>query len=311
MTAARTLVSGGTGFVGRFIVEELLAAGHQVAVMGRTPPSDSVFSASVTFVEGLLAHTRDQSHLFKNIDYFVHAALDHLPGKYRGGEGADRDAFWCRNRHGTIALFNQAKMSGVRRAVFLSSRAVYGTQPPGEVLFETTRPHPDTLYGEAKLAAEHHLRRMSDKHGFAGTSLRLTGVYGPAPVGKEHKWAGLFRDYLAGDEIEPRAGTEVHGADVAAVVRFVLEAPLDLVAGEVFNVSDLLVDRRDILVIVQRATGCPHPLPERADVSLLNVMATEKLEELGWVPGGKALFEQTVLSLIGGDAQRACSNSSA
>lgn len=297
MSGKATLVSGGTGFVGRFIVEHLLAAGHRVAVMGRTPPAEGFFSAPVRFIEATLDPGRDQSAAFGDIDFFIHAAFDHVPGKYRGGEGDDAAGFRFRNREGSAALFKAAGAMGVRRAVFLSSRAVYGAQPAGSLLTEETTPHPDTLYGEVKLATERDLRDMSGK-GFCGSSLRVTGVYGPAGGGRDHKWTDLFRDYLAGRPVEPRAGTEVHGDDVAKAVRLMLEAPEETVSGEVFNVSDLLVDRRELLSIAGDIAGSRHPLPSQADHTSANVMATEKIRALGWRPGGIAALEHFVRSQV-------------
>ncbi|GLS32172.1 Nucleoside-diphosphate-sugar epimerase [Mesorhizobium albiziae] len=297
MTA--TLVSGGTGFVGRFIVENLLAAGHAVTVMGRTAPPQGFFSAPVRFVEGTLDPSRDQSAAFDGIDCFIHAAFDHVAGKYRGGEGDDAAGFRFRNREGSAALFAAAKARGVSRAVFLSSRAVYGTQPAGALLDEETPPHPDTLYGQVKLASEEDLKAMSGAD-FCGASLRVTGVYGPGGHGREDKWADLFRDYLAGRPILPRAGTEVHGDDVGAAVRLMLEAPEPKVSGEIFNVSDLLVDRHDLLSMLRDSAGSLHPLPDRADHSAANVMATAKIRALGWRPGGVASLENFVRSQAAG-----------
>lgn len=300
----RTLVSGGTGFVGRFIVENLLAAGHDVAVMGRNPPAAGFFSGPVRFVEGTLEPDRNQSAAFAGIDHFVHAAFDHVPGKYRGGEGEDAPGFRRRNLDGSIALFEAAWARGVKRAVFLSSRAVYGSQEAGTVLTEETEPQPDTLYGEVKLAAERHLARIIGK-GWAGGSLRVTGVYGPAGQRREHKWSGLFRDYLAGKPIDPRAGTEVHGDDVAKAVSLMLTVDENRLrqnrtgkpVSSAINVSDIVVDRRDLLAIVKDAAGCRHLLPRKAKAADLNVMATEKLRALGWKPGDADLFRKTVNAL--------------
>jgi hypothetical protein len=66
----------------------------------------------------------------------------------------------------------------------------------------------------------------------------------------------------------------------------------------VLNVSDIVLDRRDLLAIVKQETGSPHPLPDRADLDALNVMETERLRAAGWAPGGKAMLEQFVLSAI-------------
>lgn len=293
----RTLVSGGTGFAGRFIVEQLLAAEHQVTVMARRAPPAGFFAASVDFVEGSLDPDRDLSAAFTGVDFFVHAAFDHVPGKYRGGEGSDPAGFVRRNLYGSMALFGMARAAGVRRVVFLSSRAVYGLQRAGTRLTEETWPNPETLYGTVKLDAEKALLKTTGK-GFAPIVLRVTGIYGPAGPGRDHKWSELFADYLAGRAIAPRAGTEVHGADVAAAVQLMLEAPENEVSGEIFNVSDFVVDRRELLAIVKGATRSAHPLPPPADASAINVMSTGKLEAMGWRPGGRVLLERTVRQMV-------------
>src|SRR5690606_27662555 len=109
-----TVVSGGTGYVGRFIVEGLLKAGHQVLVLGRMSPAEGFFSAPVAFAPLDLDSGKVDPDLFASASFFVHAAFDHVPGKYRGGEGDDPAAFRRRNLEGSVALFEEAKAAGVR-----------------------------------------------------------------------------------------------------------------------------------------------------------------------------------------------------
>lgn len=288
----RVLVSGGTGYAGRFIVEHLLAAGYKVTVGGRTVPEPGFFSTDVPFVPLALDPDADQIEAFDHIYYFIHAAFDHLPGKYRGGEGDDPEGFRRVNLDGSVRLFETARDAGVRRCVFLSSRAVYGPQAPG-MLEEDMHTRPDTLYGEVKLQAERSLLSLCG-HGFVTASLRATGIYGPAGPGRNHKWAALFEDYLLGKSVPPRIGTEVHGEDVANAVRLMLEADAVRVNGGTFNVSDILTGNREILSILQRVTHCPHPLPEAADDGAYNRMGTCKIEALGWKPGGMDLLRRTI-----------------
>lgn len=291
----RVLVSGGSGFVGRFIVERFVRGGHEVVVLGRTPPRQGFFSRPVHFVPGALDPDSNFDATFEGIDFFVHAAFNHIPGRYRGGEGGDPLGFWRRNHEGSLALFRAARRAGVGRAVFLSSRAVYG-EAAGETLHESTPCHPETLYGKVKLATEEALSAMASPD-FATVSLRATGVYGSAGAGRRHKWSELFDDYLAGRVIAPRIGTEVHGVDVAAAVELMLTMPAKTVSGAVFNVSDIVADRLDILEVMRTATGSTAPLPERAPSSALSIMATDRLQALGWQPGGWPLLRETVEAL--------------
>lgn len=284
----KILVTGGTGYAGRFIVEALLAAGHAVSVSGRSKPEDNFFSAPVEFLSGDLDPDNASPALFEGCDAFVHAAFHHVAGKFRGGEGDDPQSFRRLNVDGSLALFAAAKKAGVARAVFLSSRAVYGTQPPGAVLAEETEPHPDTLYGEVKRAVEQGIAALANET-FLPATMRVTGIYGPAGPGRRHKWADLFADFEAGKDIAPRVGTEVHGDDMAAAIRLVLEGDTNTIraAGSLFNVSDILLDRHDLLSDYARLTGCDGAVPERAEASAYNAMECSRLKALGWRPRGR------------------------
>lgn len=295
----RVLVSGGTGYVGRFIVEDLLANGYKVTVGGRTPPTAGFFSRPVAFVPLALDPDRDQPEIFDNIYYFVHAAFSHVPGKYRDGEGGDPAGFRSANLDGSMRLFESARDAGVRRCIFLSSRAVYGVQQPGQALSEDMHCHPDTLYGQVKLLAERGLTSLCN-HGFMTTNLRVTGVYGAAGPGVRHKWASLFEDYLTGRPTAARNGTEVHGSDLAKAVRIILTADAIRINGETFNVSDILVGHHDILSLVQTLTGSKHNIPQVLDASTYNTMDISKLRALGWEPGGPARLKQTIEELLEG-----------
>lgn len=280
----RVAVTGGTGLVGRFIVNEALAAGDAVTVLTRTAPTDGFFQGEVTHLPYALDGASPDLGAF---DAVIHAAFDHLPGRYRGGEGDDPAGFLQRNRDGSTRLFAAAAQAGAK-VIFLSSRAVYG--PQAGALDEGMTCNPDTLYGQAKLAAEQTLMAS----GQPAMILRATGVYGPAGPGQRHKWADLFDDFAAGRPIAPRAGTEVHGDDLAAAVRLGLRG-----TEGVYNVSDLLLDRHDLLVEWQAQTGIPGTLPERADSSGFRGMTTDRLAAFGWQPGGTQLLRASLREMAG------------
>lgn len=281
----KVLVSGGSGLVGRYIVNGLLQAGYDIAVGGRTPAPPGWFVKPADFVPLALEPDKDQRSAFNGMDAFVHAAFDHLPGKYRGGEGGDPARFRRLNLDGTVRLFETAKVTGIGRAVFLSSRAVYDGLPPEALLSEDAVLQPSSLYGEIKFAAEHAIAELASPS-FVTASLRLTGVYGDL---RPNKWDGLFADYLAGRPIAPRAGTEVHGRDVASAVQLMLEADIGDINGRAFNVSDIVVKTADLLPRV----------PTRRDAAgqPARPMDIERISTLGWASGGYPLLEKTLREL--------------
>lgn len=287
-------ITGGTGLVGRFLVEAALAGGHRVTVLGRTAPEAGFFSAPVTPCPFDLAKPGPD---LTGQSALVHAAFHHEAGKYRGGEGDDPDGFTARNLIGTIRLFAAAKAAGVARCLFLSSRAVYGGYPAGTPLTEAMPPRPDTLYGRVKAEAEQALLDLEDPD-FLPLVVRATGVYGPAGPGRRHKWADLFDAFHQGAPIAPRAGTELHGEDLAQAVLTLLRTPRPALPGRVFHASDLLLDRQDLLRAVARRTGCTKRLPDRAAADQVSVMATARLRSLGWQPGGWPLLEASLAHLL-------------
>ncbi|NLS15231.1 NAD(P)-dependent oxidoreductase [Rhizobium sp. P40RR-XXII] len=289
----KVLISGGTGLVGRYIAEELLSAGYKVAIGGRNPPPAGLFPQPVSFVPLSLDPTENQSGAFDDAYFFVHAAFSHVAGKYRGGEGEDPDGFRRLNLDGSAKLFETARKAGIRRCIFLSSRAIYGDGIAGEKLTEAAKPMPNTLYGEVKRDAERALFSLSAP-GFAAASLRATGVYGDL---RPNKWDGLFDDYLNGKPVPSRAGTEVHGRDLGRSVRLLLETEAGRIDGEAFNLSDILTDTREILGHLQSVTSCPHTLPAQAPHDTISVMNTSKIRALGWQVGGKALLRRTIETL--------------
>jgi len=291
----KALVSGGTGLVGRYVVETLLDAGYDVVTAGRTPPADGLFSRPVEFRCLRLDPDADHGQLFAGIGVFIHAAFDHLPGRYRGGEGDDPDGFRRANHDGTIKLFEAARIAGVKRVVFLSSRAVYDGVASGTRLTERLEVRPSSLYGEIKLLGEQALAAMNAP-GFTTASLRLTGVYGGL---RPNKWDSLLDDYLVGRKIAARAGSEVHGRDAGQAVRLMLELEATLVGRQSFNVSDLIADTRSILAALHQSLPHPPNLPAPADKAAVAEMDTQKIRKLGWRPGGQTQFDETLQQLIG------------
>lgn len=283
------LITGASGTIGRFIAKRLMDDGHKVTALARQPVSGLEVHFSAYDLD-------DLTPKLPEADVLVHCALVHVPGKFRSGEGDDPDGFWKSNVEGSKALFAAATANGFRQVIFLSSRAVYGDHRKGETLFESDVPTPDTLYGKVKLAGEEALKAFSNSH-LQGTALRPTGVYGTPPGLNEHKWSGLFEEFLTGARIEPRVATEVHGEDVASAVSLLIEQSDGLGPFEVFNVSDVMVDRRTILSDLSDSSDRAANLPQMAE-SRPGQMDAGRLRAFGWAPGGLAKLKAFVRSRV-------------
>ena len=291
----KVAVTGATGYVGRFIVKRLIEAGMSVRAW-RRPSSDlRGLPGEIEWIEGDLAAPVAAVALVDGADMLVHAALEHLPGRYRGGEGDDLAAYLRTNVGGSLSLLATAQKAGVARAVVLSSRAVFGASIDGVIADDATVA-PDTHYGAAKVALEAFVRSFGHE-GWPIAAVRPTGVYGMVTPPDRSKWFALVDRALRGEPIEPRAGTEVHGDDVAESVLQLLIAEPQEVAGRAFNCSDIVVSTRDIVGIVQKVAGIGGPLPAGAPAPK-GVMRSDALKALGVRFGGREQFEGTIAELV-------------
>ena len=296
----RVAVTGASGIVGQFVAARLLREGCQVAALARPGTDRSAFPEGVAWIDGDLGTDATLDALVANADGLVHCALQHAPGRYRGGEGDDVAGFWRVNLGGTIALLEAAKRAGVGRTVLLSSRAVFGL--PSEGTIDDAHPtSPTTHYGALKAATEVLATVYEDV-----AVLRPTGVYGMVhPLGRT-KWLALAESVLEGRPVEDsRAGTEVHGKDVADAVWRLLTASQAAVAGRVFNCSDLELDTRGLVARMQMALlGHAGRLPPAAP-PVDNVLHCPGLQALGWRPGGEARLYGEVEAICAAVRERA------
>ena len=173
----KILVTGASGFIGSFIVEEGLRRGMEVwAAMRSSSSRQYLQDPRIRFIELNLG---DEDQLRQQLgecqfDYVVHAA--------GATKCLDPNDFYRINTEGTKNLVRalMALDMPVKRFVFVSSLSVFGAireQQPYEEIRESDTPQPNTHYGRSKLQAEQWLEQANPP--FPWVVLRPTGVYGP------------------------------------------------------------------------------------------------------------------------------------
>jgi nucleoside-diphosphate-sugar epimerase len=172
------LVTGGAGFIGSNLVDELLRRGHRVRVLdnfstGRAENLRDVMNR-IELVEGDLRDADAVDAAVRGADFVLHqAALASVPRSI-----ADPVSNNQVNVQGTLNLLVAAQRHRVKRVVYASSSSVYGDSEELPKV-ETMTPNPKSPYAVAKLAAEQYCRVFADLHGMTTISLRYFNVFGP------------------------------------------------------------------------------------------------------------------------------------
>jgi UDP-glucose 4-epimerase len=181
----RVLVTGGAGYIGSVVVEQLLHHGHEAVVYDNLSRGHrNAVVAPARFVLGDLAE-RDKlgRTLVENqIEAVIHMAASSLVGE----SVTDPHAYYQNNAVNGITLLDAMLSAGVKRLVYSSTCAVYGL-PTTVPITETTPTNPINPYGEAKLAFERALKWYENAYGLRYASLRYFNAAGATErCGEDH-----------------------------------------------------------------------------------------------------------------------------
>jgi nucleoside-diphosphate-sugar epimerase len=296
----RIAVTGGPGFIGRYILRQLVKAGHLLRCWHR-PTSDRSglddIASSVDWLPGELNDERASKSLVEGCDAVVHAAL-YRPGTgFRGAEG-DLIEFVERNVVGSLQLIEAARSADVGRFVFISTCAVHEQILADRPLDEKHPAWAKSHYGAHKAAIEQFVYSYGLGMGYPICALRPSGVYGVAHPPQDSKWFELVQSVVNGGAVNcERGGKEVHAADVATAVAVLLNAPDAGIAGQAFNCYDMYVSEWDVAHLAKQIAGSSAEISGRQTVPK-NQIVTERLRALGMTFGGQPLLEATIRQLV-------------
>jgi UDP-glucose 4-epimerase len=290
------LVTGGAGFIGSHVADELLAAGHRVVIVDNlhTGHRHNV-PAAATFYEVDICDAAALARVFEqeNIE-----AISHQGARANVRESMTHPIAYAKvNILGTLNLLELARKHNCRKIVFASTGgAVYGEgySPDGSRLpfTEKSWPQPKDNYGANKLSMEYHMDLYHANYGLQYVTLRYPNVYGPRQDSKGEAgvvaiFAGAMLDgkptKINGDGKQTRDFTYV--GDIARANRLALES--DVIG--IFNVgTGVPTDVNTIHEILTELTAYPLKA-EHGPASLGEVRATyldssKAKQMLGWEP---------------------------
>lgn len=241
------LVSGGTGYVGRALVQRLAARGDRVRVLTRRA-DEATLPPGVELARGDLSASEPPIEALRGVRSVVHLAAA-LPAEHVASSELERV-----NVAGTRTLAAAAAACGVRRFVHVSSAGVYGDSATLAPRTEDDVPAPRTAYERSKLEGEHALRAALEQSDVRWTILRPTGVFGAGRPAT----AALFRE-VAHRRIwlHGAARVIVHPLYVADLAEAIARCLADeRVSGEVINLGgDRAVEYRELLTLIGSYVG--------------------------------------------------------
>ena len=302
--AERILVTGGAGYIGSVVVKQLLERGYEPIVFDDLSHGhQAALPVSARLIVGDIA---DRALLEQVFSEFQPQAVMHFAAFIEAGESMQRPEKYFRNNTASaLTLLETVLAHGVRRFVFSSTAALYGT-PEKTPIEEDARLQPTNAYGESKLLVEQMLEWLHRVHGLRHACLRYFNAAGAAgDQGEDHhpeshlipialqvalgvgKQVAIFgTDYATADGTCIR--DYVHVSDLAAAHLLVLEALKEkerliynLGNGRGFSV-------REVIDTVRKVTGHAIPAresPRRSGDPAVLVASSEKIKrELGWKP---------------------------
>lgn len=172
------LVTGGAGFIGSHLVEELLKRGESVRIIDNFSTGKrenlALFNGRVEVVEGDIRSYHIVREAVENVDIILHqAALPSVPRSIRDPLTTNEV-----NVVGTLNILQAARDAKVKRVVYASSSSVYGDNPELPK-HERMIPNPLSPYAVSKLAGEQYCGVFSKIYGLETIALRYFNVFGP------------------------------------------------------------------------------------------------------------------------------------
>ncbi len=176
----KVVVTGGAGFIGSHLAEELARRDYRVIILDDLSTGkvenieDLLGKENVEFIKGSITDLPLLRELFRGVDYVFHqAALPSVPRSIENPQATHEV-----NVSGTLNVLLAARENSIKKVLYTSSSSVYGDIPtlPKK---EDMVPHPLSPYAVTKLAGEYYCQVFHQVYGLPTVCLRYFNVYGP------------------------------------------------------------------------------------------------------------------------------------
>jgi UDP-glucose 4-epimerase len=286
------LVTGGAGFIGSNIVEELVRRGEGVRILDNFSTGKreniALFLEDIELIEGDLRHLDTVRQVVEGVDYVLHqGAIPSVPRSIDNPLDTDES-----NVRGTLNLLVAARDAGVKSVVCASSSAVYGDIPTLPKI-EEMKPSPLSPYAVSKLAGEHYCQVFYQVYCLETVALRYFNVFGPRqdPTSEYAAVVPKFVTAMLRGEQPVIYGDGEQSRDFSYVTNVVqanlLAATAPGVGGQVFNIAcGQRYNLLELVVTINRILGTDiapvHTSPRVGDIKHSLADITRAREKLGY-----------------------------
>ncbi len=300
----RVLVTGGAGYIGSVVTEELVNDGHDVVVYDNLSKGhrDAVVDGAA-FVEGDLL---EAGKLRQTINDNQIEAVIHMAAFSLVGESCEAPAkYYHNNVVAGLVLLDVMRDCGVKKIVFSSTAATYG-EAESQPIYETAPTNPTNPYGETKLAFERAMHWNEQAYSLRYASLRYFNAAGATEkCGEDHNPETHLIPIILQVAAGKRPQVEIYGDDyptedgtcVRDYIHVIDLARAHILALEILNERSAIYNLgcggdgysvREVIETARRVTGKEIPVrvgPRRAGDPAVLIASSDKIKkDLGWQP---------------------------
>ncbi len=239
----KAFITGASGFIGRYLVDELLAHHYEVIGLSRNPDT-SISGAEI--ITGDITKPETFSSALKDVDLVFHNAA--LAKDYGG-----KKQYTQVNVLGTKKVADACIKQGINRLIYTSSAGVYGFPKDNEIITEESKKNPLNNYQKTKYEGELVLKNYQDLH---VSAIRPPLVFGPGSPALQIAFHNLKEGKMMYIGSGNQEITIAHPVDVARCLRLIAEKDKK---GTVFNVASFICSIKDFMEEVSQKSGIDPP----------------------------------------------------
>jgi UDP-glucose 4-epimerase len=262
-------VTGGTGFIGSYVVDNLVKKGHHITILARNPEKIEEFinHPRINFVKGSITDYEIIAKSLIGIDIFILCAL---------GWGESASLMLLRDTTPSVTLIDLAIRSGVKKILYTSSTAAVGDLR--SVMDENSRSLPNSFYGASKAATECFILAQGAVHNIHCNIIRPSYTFGNpvvrgAPMQVDRRIFDIVKMAKAGETVNliKNDGTQfIWAGDLTLFYEHIIVS--DYNRSIFFGVGSNFITWEDITKFAIEYTGSNSRI---------------ELEDLGWIKGSR------------------------